>query len=165
MVNTQLGAVVRHIRRLRMLEAGGAGTDGELIAAFSTRNDQAAFAGLVERYGPLVLGVCRRVLHHEHDAEDAFQATFLVLARKAGSIRKRESLGSWLHGVAYRIALKAKVQAARRRERERKVGEMHRPNPSVTTAWQDLAPVLDEELQRLPPNYRAPLILCYWEGK
>src|SRR5271166_4911867 len=84
MVNTQLGAVVRHLRRLRTLEAG-AGTDAELIAAFSARNDQAAFAGLVERYAPLVLGVCRRVLRQEQDAEDAFQATFLVLAHKAAS--------------------------------------------------------------------------------
>src|SRR5436305_14807864 len=106
MVNAQLGAVLRHIRRLRTAEAG-AGSDGELIAAFTARNDQSAFAGLVERYGPLVLGVCRRVLRQEQDAEDAFQATFLVLARNAGAIRKRESLGSWLYGVAYRAAMRA----------------------------------------------------------
>src|SRR5438309_1633261 len=118
MANTQLGAVVRHIRRLRSEESGRAGSDGELIAAFSSRNDQAAFAGLVERYGPLVLGVCRRVLRQEQDAEDAFQATFLVLARNAGAIRKRESLGSWLHGVAYRVAMRARQQAGRRRMHE-----------------------------------------------
>jgi len=164
MVNTQLGAVVRHIRRLRLLEAGGAGTDGELIAAFSTRNDQTAFAGLVQRYGPLVLGVCRRVLHNEHDAEDAFQATFLVLARRAGTIRKRESLGSWLHGVAYRVAMRSRQQAARRREREAQAKTVAPGDPSWKAAWQEVQVVLDEEIQALPEKYRAAFVLCCVEG-
>ena len=104
MVNTQLDAAVRHLRRLPTREEGRAGTDGELLAAFTARNDQAAFAGLVKRYGPLVLGICRRVLRQEQDAEDAFQATFLVLVKEAGSIRDRDVLGTWLYRVARRVA-------------------------------------------------------------
>jgi RNA polymerase sigma factor (sigma-70 family) len=143
MVNTQLGAVVRHLRRLRSLEEGRAGSDGELIAAFTARNDQAAFAGLVERYGPLVLGVCRRVLRQEQDAEDAFQATFLVLAQSAGAIRKRESLGSWLYGVAYRVAMRARQQAARRRAKEAQARAAAPGDPGWKAAWQEVQAVLD----------------------
>jgi RNA polymerase sigma factor (sigma-70 family) len=164
MANAQLGAVVRHIRRLRALEAGRPGTDGELIAAFSARNDQAAFAGLLERYGPLVLGVCRRVLRQEQDAEDAFQATFLVLARRAGAIRKRESLGSWLHGVAYRVAMRARQQAARRRAREAQAKAAAPGDPSWKAAWQEVQVVLDQEVQALPEKYRAAFVLCCVEG-
>src|SRR5436305_14880160 len=108
MVNAQLRTVVRHVRRDRDRDDPAGPGDGDLLAAFAARNDQGAFALLVERYGALVLGVCRRVLHHAQDAEDAFQATFLVLAGNAAAIRKRESLGSWLHGVAYRVAMRAK---------------------------------------------------------
>ena len=90
-------------------------TDGQLLEHFTAQRDEASFAALVRRHGPLVFGVCRRLLQHEHDAEDAFQATFLVLVRKAGSIGKSESVGSWLYGVAYRIALKARATAGRRR--------------------------------------------------
>src|SRR6476469_1036532 len=119
MADSQLGTVVRHLRQLRSRDAGRAVSDGELVAAFAARNDQAAFAGLVERYGPLVLGVCRRVLRQEQDAEDAFQATFLVLAGKASSIRKTETLAPWLHGVAHRVALRALRDAVRRAAHER----------------------------------------------
>jgi RNA polymerase sigma factor (sigma-70 family) len=164
MVNTQLGAVVRHIRRLRSQEAGPAGSDGDLIAAFSTRNDQAAFAGLVERYGPLVLGVCRRVLRNEHDAEDAFQATFLVLARNAGAIRKRGSLGSWLYGVAYRVAMRARQQTARRRAREAQAKSVPPGDPAWKAAWQEVQAVLDEEVQALPEKCRSAFVLCCLEG-
>jgi RNA polymerase sigma factor (sigma-70 family) len=119
----------------------------------------------MQRHGPLVLGVCQRVLNHEQDAEDAFQATFLVLARKAHSIRKQASLASWLYGVSYRLALKLKASAARRRARERRA-VMMLPTPSTEDAqWQDLRPMIDEELQRMPEKYRTPLILCYLQGK
>jgi DNA-directed RNA polymerase specialized sigma24 family protein len=114
MVNAQLGSVVRHIRQALVLDQGAGRSDADLIAAFTARHDQAAFAVLVERQGALVMGVCRHVLQQEHDAEDAFQATFLVLAANAGRIRKRESLGSWLYGVAYRVAMRAKRQSVHR---------------------------------------------------
>jgi RNA polymerase sigma factor (sigma-70 family) len=113
----------------------------------------------------MVLGVCRRVLDNEHDAEDAFQATFLVLARQAQSIRKLESVGSWLYGVAYRISLRARSDAARRRALEDRARTMPEQDPLVEAAWRELRPVLDEEVDRLPPKYRAPIILCYLEGK
>ena len=106
----QLHVVVRHLRRL-VGEGSAEPTDRQLLARFAAGRDEAAFAALVERHGPLVWGVCRRVLHDPHLAEDAFQATFLVLVRRAGSIRKHGSVGSWLHGVAYRVAVKARTRA------------------------------------------------------
>jgi RNA polymerase sigma-70 factor (ECF subfamily) len=140
-------------------------TDGQLLERFRTRQDEAAFEALVHRHGPVVLGVCRRVLHNPHDAEDAFQATFLVLVRRAGSIGKQESVGSWLYGVAYRTALKAKVHAAIRRRHEQQAGDMPRAVSVADQSWQDLCPVLDAEVNRLPEKYRAPIVLCYLEGK
>jgi RNA polymerase sigma factor (sigma-70 family) len=139
-------------------------TDQELLARFAARHEEAVFERLMERHGPTVLGVCRRMLSHEQDAEDVFQATFLVLARKAKSIRRRGSLGSWLYGVAYRLALKLRATIARRQARERQAGQMIATQTSEPT-WTDLRPILDEELERLPDKYRAPLILCYLEGK
>jgi RNA polymerase sigma factor (sigma-70 family) len=126
--------------------------------------DEAAFAALVRRHGPMVLGVCRRLLHDAHEAEDAFQATFLVLVHKAGSIGRPESLGPWLHGVATRTAARAR-QAARRRAREREATAMPGGDPAVELVWRDLRGVLDEELGRLAQKYRAPLVLVYLEGK
>jgi RNA polymerase sigma factor (sigma-70 family) len=140
-------------------------TDGELLERFAHHQDEPAFAALVRRHGPMVLGVCRRVLHDEHDADDAFQATFLVLARQAGCIRKAESVASWLYGVAYRIALRSRAQAARRRKVEGQAVAMAEHDPQAELAWRELRRVLDEELHRLPAKYHAPLILCYLEGK
>src|SRR5262249_2598224 len=106
-----------------------------------------------------------RVLHHEQDAEDAFQATFLVLVRKAASIAKRQSLGSWLYGVAYRVSMKAKMRAQRRRAHERLAVNKSMQDGHEEVLWRDLKPVLDEEIHRLPERYRAPIVLCYLEGR
>jgi RNA polymerase sigma-70 factor (ECF subfamily) len=139
-------------------------TDRHLLERFVTARDEAAFAALVRRHGPMVLGVCRRLLHDAHEAEDAFQATFLVLVHKARSIGRPELLGPWLHGVAYRTAARAR-QAARRRTREREALAMPDSDPSVEAVWRELRQVLDEELGQLAQKYRAPLILVYLEGK
>jgi RNA polymerase sigma factor (sigma-70 family) len=140
-------------------------TDGQLLEGFLSRREEAALADLVRRHGPMVWGVCRRVLPDYHDAEDAFQATFLVLVRKAASIVPREMVANWLYGVAHQTALKARATAAKRRRRERQVAEM--PEPAVTEQdlWRDLQPVLDEELSRLPDKYRVVLVLCDLECK
>ncbi len=161
----QLNGVFQRIRKLAAVQTGRGCSDRELLARFVGEADEAAFTVLVERHGPLVLGLCRRVLRNADDAEDACQATFLVLARKAASLRKRAALGGWLHGVAYRIAANLRRARARRLRREQRV-----PTPAVyesdgDVTWRELRTVLDEELQRLPQRYRQPLILCYLEGK
>jgi RNA polymerase sigma-70 factor (ECF subfamily) len=139
-------------------------TDKLLLERFARHRDEAAFAALVRRHGPMVLGVCQRVLHNLHDAEDAFQATFLVLVRKSGSLARPELLANWLHGVACRMALNARAEGARRRGCERRVVDM--PVEATTeVVWRDLRPVLDEEVNRLPDVYRVPFVLCYLEGK
>jgi RNA polymerase sigma factor (sigma-70 family) len=165
MTSGSLQPVLRHIHRLAGAHALGAPTDSELLARFAGAGEQTAFAALVRRHGPLVLGVCRRVLRQEQDAEDAFQATFLVLARKAGAITAGEALGGWLHAVALRTALEARRQAATRRRHEQRVPVL-RPNDALAAVvWRDVQPVLDEEVQRLPPKCRAAFVLCYLEGK
>src|SRR5262245_33591272 len=113
MTNGQVGLVLRHLRRLVGRQAESEFPDRELVERFVSRRDEGAFLALVERHGPMVLGVCRGVLRHRQDAEDAFQATFLVLARKAGSIRQPEAVGSWLYGVAHHVALTARTTARR----------------------------------------------------
>ena len=138
MANGQLGPLLRQLRRLAAPD--GAVGDGLLLERFLSRRDEDAFAALVRRHGPLVLGVCRRVLRQDQDAEDAFQAVFLVLARKAGSIRKHESVGSWLYEVAYRIAVKARAGAAQRRAYERQAAEMPRAETSLNEARRELGP-------------------------
>jgi RNA polymerase sigma-70 factor (ECF subfamily) len=139
--------------------------DGQLLDRFVTRREAAAFEALLRRHGPMVLGVCRRVLSDPHDAEDAFQATFLVLVRKAASIAKRQSLSSWLYGVAYRIAVRAKHRAHQRRIYERQAVNRPIADPADEVLWRDLRPVLDEEVNRLPEKYRAPVVLCYLGGR
>lgn len=140
--------------------------DRQLLHRFVHDKDEAAFAELVRRYGPMVLGVGRRVLSDWHDAEDAFQATFLVLARKSGLIRRPELLANWLYGVAHRVAVRARIRAARRLERERQAAAMTVPVtlPNCDVAWRELRTVLDEEMSRLPAKYRGPLVLCYLQG-
>src|SRR5262249_3964487 len=145
-------------------ERGGA-TDAELLGRFRAQQAQAASAALVRRHGPMVLGVCLRVLRHRQDAEDAFQATFLVLARRASSIRKQESVGSWLHGVAYRTSREARSAASRRRTRERQVSSPPEPAVEPTEGPGDLPGVVDAEVSRLPDRCRAAIVLCDLEGR
>ena len=164
MAEQKLGNFLGQVRRVLEPPAADTIADRQLLESFVAGRQEAAFTALVRRHGAMVFGVCRRVLTDWHDAEDAFQATFLILARQAGSIRRRESVGSWLYGVAYRVSQKVKTGAARRRCRERQ-----RPIEPATGAGavglEELRLVLDEELARLPEKYRAPLVLCYLEGK
>jgi RNA polymerase sigma factor (sigma-70 family) len=139
--------------------------DGVLLERFTARRDEAAFAALVRRYGPLVLGICRRVLHHEHDAEDAFQAVFCVLARKAGTLRPGTAVGAWLYTVTCRIARKAKAVQVRRHMRETDLPDIPAPDQPPEWLWRELQPVLDEEVSRLPERFRRPFVLCCLEGK
>ncbi|HEY1861676.1 MAG TPA: sigma-70 family RNA polymerase sigma factor [Gemmataceae bacterium] len=140
------------------------GTDRELLARFAADREESAFATLVERHGPMVLDVCRRVLHDAHEAEDACQATFLVLARKSGSLRQPELLANWLYGVAYRSARKAQRQKVRYCAHAMRGASMQATDATADLIWKDLRPVLDEELDRLPAKFRAPVVLCYLEG-
>jgi RNA polymerase sigma factor (sigma-70 family) len=165
MATGQLSAVLQHLQRMAGVRGARELSDAELLERFIARHEEAAFAALVQRFGPMVLGVCRRVLQNTHDAEDAFQATFLILVRKATSIGKREALGCWLHGVALRTAVRAKVNEASRRLHERQVQAMPQTDGIAAVAWRDLKPILDEEVARLPDRYRVPFMLCYLEGK
>src|ERR1700722_10537879 len=146
MHNGTTPSVMRQLRRMAMREAD-AMTDGQLLECYANERDEAAFAALVRRHGPMVLGVCRRVAGHAQDAEDAFQAAFLVLVRKAADLRPRELVGHWLYGVAYRTALKARARAKRRSEHEKQVTAMpHAEAPPV--ASDDWLPLLDREIQQ-----------------
>jgi RNA polymerase sigma factor (sigma-70 family) len=160
---TRLMGVLRRLDLAGPRTAGGP-SDGQLLGRFAGSRDEPAFEAIVRRHGPMVLGVCRRVLRHEADAEDAFQATFLILARKAGCVARRELVGNWLYGVAYRVALKAKAMNARRRVKEREAAKAPRPE-AAGEVWRRLGPLLDQELQALPEKYRAPVVLCDLQGK
>jgi RNA polymerase sigma factor (sigma-70 family) len=164
MATNPISAVLERVRRAGPVREGPDPTDGQLLGAFVAHRDEAAFAALVKRHGPMVWGVCRRLLDRP-DAEDAFQATFLVLVRKAATVVPREVVGNWLYGVAHRTALHARRTVTRRRGRERPVTAM--PDRAVTDPerWGEVRPLLDEELSRLPDRYRAVLVLSDLEGK
>ncbi|HEX8201941.1 MAG TPA: sigma-70 family RNA polymerase sigma factor [Isosphaeraceae bacterium] len=166
MARGQDRAVLRQIRTLFSVGMVGGLTDGQLLERFTTRGGEAAemaFVALVERHGPMVVRVCRSILRDEHAAQDAFQATFLVLARKAGTLLVRDSLGPWLHQVAYRVAACARSAVVRRRRHERRATAMVGRAVSEENR-DDLGAVLHEELDRLPERWRVPLVLCYLEG-
>jgi RNA polymerase sigma factor (sigma-70 family) len=165
METAQLGTVLRHIRKLALAPGTSALTDKQLLERFAVHQAEDAFAALMQRHGQLVWSVCRRVLRHDHDAEDAFQATFLVLARNAASIRKQEALASWLYGTAYRIALRARRDAAIRRAHESRGKTMPKELPFPETVLREALAVLDEEVQHLSPRQRAAFVLCSLEGK
>src|SRR5690242_10823036 len=164
MTTAQTSRALAHLRRAALLHEHGL-TDAHLLERFLARRDGAAFEALLRRHGPMVLGVCRRLLADPHDAEDAFQATFLVLVRRAACVVPRWALGPWLHGVARRTALKARSSAARRRLAEREAGRSRPLAAPPAPADADLRPLLDEEIGRLPEKYRSPLVLCLLGGK
>jgi RNA polymerase sigma factor (sigma-70 family) len=148
-----------------MMTDTGDRTDAELLEGFTARKEEEAFAELVRRHGPRVLGVCRKLLRHEQDAEDAFQATFLVLARRADSLYSPAVLPSWLYGVATRLAARIRTASSRRRAREVPLVDPATPGPQPDPDAGDVARVLHEEIGQLPEKYRVPVILCYLEGK
>lgn len=161
------GNAVGDLTRLLRWGTATGDNDDRLLERFLADGDESAFAGLVARHGPMVLGVCRRVLRDGHDVEDAFQATFLILARNARTIRRSERVGPWLHGVARRVAVRARSNAARRLVRER-IGIDAEPSGDASSSRDpervELREILDEELNGLPERLRAPLVLCYLEG-
>jgi RNA polymerase sigma-70 factor (ECF subfamily) len=140
-------------------------TDAQLLERFAVRREEAAFEALLHRHGPLVFGVCRRLLGNPHDAEDAFQATFLILARKAGSIGRPALLGNWLYGVAHRVAARARKTSLRRHVRETTGADLAAVANREPSGEPDFVGLLHEELQRLPDKYRSPVVLCYLEGQ
>jgi RNA polymerase sigma factor (sigma-70 family) len=161
-------ALTDFLRRLRggcAVRGIGEQTDEQLLERFAICQDESAFEALVQRHGPMVLGVCRRLLADANDVEDAFQATFLVLVSKAVSIRTRTLLANWLYRVAYRVALRARANAARRRARETRGIEMATAEPDAGGMEPEMRPILYEELNRLPDKYRVPIVLCYLQGK
>jgi RNA polymerase sigma factor (sigma-70 family) len=162
---TTTSPIVKLIRRLVEDHCVKQLPDTELLRRFNSERDEAAFNSLVHRHGSMVLDVCRNVLGNESEAEDAFQATFLVLARKAGAIRKQASVGSWLYGVAYRTALKARADSLRRRLREASAAGRIPSQPANDLSWGEVAQIVHAELNRFAEGYRAPLVLCYLEGR
>jgi RNA polymerase sigma factor (sigma-70 family) len=165
MAGASRGIVLRQIDRLyREGTLAGLG-DAQLLERYLTGRDEAAFEALVDRHGPMVLGLCRRMLQDPRDIEDAFQATFLILVRKASAIRDRHLLSSWLYGVAFRVASRARSGTLRRRGREIALANLEPACAARGADFLELAPVLDQELNRLPVRYRAPLVLCYLRGQ
>jgi len=164
MASGRASPVLNYLRTLLPGPGPEDGSDARLLERFVALRDAEAFAALVRRHGPLVWGVCRRGLRHEADAEDAFQATFLALARRASAIGRRDLLAGWLHGVACRTAARARAEAARRRAREARAPAAAAVPPDEGVLWRDLRPVLDEEVRALPARYREAFVLCHLEG-
>ena len=158
-------AILDPLRRLITRQTGSALTDAQLLENFVTRREEASFEVLVWRHGAMVLALCKRVLRDSHEAEDAFQATFLVFARKATSIGRGEVVAAWLYKVAYRVALRLRAAAAKRSAAGEPTDAIPAPEAAGDLDWLDLKPVLDDEIARLPEKYRAPFVLCYLEGR
>jgi RNA polymerase sigma factor (sigma-70 family) len=169
MANASLSSFLENIQPRQQLPLSRVFTDAQLLKCYLTEQDESAFELLMERHGPIVYSVCRRILHDAQDAEDACQATFLILARKAASIGKHESVSGWLYMVAYRIALRSKTRNMRRSQRERQLEDSPVDkkcvDPADRTAWHELSRLVDDELRRLPEKYRMAFILCHLEGK
>lgn len=166
MPTVHAGRFLPTLKRVVLVREIADRSDGQLLTAFIRDRDGDAFATLVRRHGAMVLGVCRRVTGNADTADDAFQAVFLILARRASAVRSREQVGNWLYGVAFRTAIKARTVLARRRSREKQVLTMPEPPaPPTNDNWNELQPVIDEELARLPEKHRLPVVLCDLEGR
>lgn len=165
MARRSIGTLIQLLRKSAARRDIDALSDAHLLERFAFERDATAYEILVQRFGPMVFGVCRRILGDVHAAEDAFQATFLVLAQKAPSLLRRSLVGNWLYGVAYRTAKRARADAARRHSHERQAPMSSRSDPLQDVVWRDLRPVLDEEIHALPAKYRRPFVLCYLEGR
>lgn len=165
MSNGPLTDFLRRLRGIYTVRGLGERTDAELLERFAVSQEESAFEALLQRHGPMVLGVCRHLLSHVQDVEDAFQATFLVLVGKASSIRGRSQLAGWLYRVAYRVAMRTRMNAARRRSRETPGVEMAAAPPDDEGIDAEMRPILHEELSRLPEKYRMPIVLCYLNGQ
>jgi RNA polymerase sigma factor (sigma-70 family) len=164
-VKTARARMIFDCLRRAVLPSGAGLTDGQLLRQYFAHQDETAFAALVRRHGPMVLAVCRRLLRRSEDAEDAFQAAFVILARKGLRIAERQTIGGWLHGVAYNVALDARRRGARRRAKEQQVETMPQPIVMPGEDQSELLAVLDRELTRLPEKYRLPVVLCELEGQ
>lgn len=165
MPSGELGSVLRHIRRAIGLGKAADSPDRELLERFADRGEEAAFEALLRRHGPLVLGVCRRMLSNPHDVDDAFQATFFIFVRKARAIARGDAVGSWLYRVAYHAAVKVRAAAARRQSREAPLPETEVAAVDTAESWRELQPLVDDAVNRLPEKYRRPIVLCCLEGK
>jgi RNA polymerase sigma factor (sigma-70 family) len=165
MPQPELRTLLRHIQRLTGTSADGVLTDRDLLQRFVRHRAEDAFAALVQRHGSLVLSVCRRLLRSEQDAEDVFQATFLILARKASTVQWRDTVGPWLHSVALRLSQKMRTAKERREQHERRAAEVRPLSFEDDPSWREVCVALEEEVARLPERYRTPLLLCCWEGK
>jgi RNA polymerase sigma factor (sigma-70 family) len=165
MAGGHIGGVLRRLRGLLGADCAGGPTDGELLRRYVLARDEGSFEALLRRHGPMVLGVCRRLLGSAQDVDDAFQATFLILIRKAPSIGDGERVANWLYGVAYRVAVRARVQAARRHERQRMLTDVARDDSPVPGVEEAVRVLLDEEVSRLPARYREAIVCCYLEGR
>ena len=162
MPSSPIGVLIQHLRKLGLRNADNV-SDGQLLERFCNQSDQAAFEALLRRHGAMVLGVCQRILPNAHDAEDAFQATFLVLVRKVRSLLGRKTVGNWLHEVASRTARNSRAAVCKRRVKEQQVKTTTQDQPDEV--WREMQPLLDQELQRLPEKYRTPIVLCDLESK
>jgi len=165
MSSAQVGAVLRHIRKLALTPQDHELPDHQLLERFVLHQEESAFAALLQRHGPMVLSVCQSVLHNLHDAEDAFQAAFLLLAQKAGSIHRREAVSGWLYRVAYHLAVRAQADAARRRVLEKRAVTLLPMDPVLDLSLREVRALLFEEVEGLPEKLRAPLVLCGLEEK
>jgi RNA polymerase sigma factor (sigma-70 family) len=164
MPSSEANSVLRYIRKVTAAQSFLYLADPDLLARFISRRDETAFAALVRRHGPMVLGLCLRILRNEQDAEDAFQATFLVFSRMAHSLRPQKSLAGWLYSVAYRTAQKVRLDVARRHKREGLATSAEVADPLAQITLRETHEILDRELTRLPDKFRVPLVLCYLEG-
>ena len=165
MAISRLKTALGHLDRLFTAGSFVGLADGQLLERFLSHRDEDAFAMLVERHAPMVLAVCRRSLKNPGEVDDAFQATFLILARRPGSVRGRDSLGGWLYGVARRVCLLANRAAARRRRHERRAAELRAVEAVIDMAHDDRWPEIYDEIDRLPATYRLPVVLCVLEGR